>query len=101
MGEARHIWEQMFIRLGSTCMNTVKIRRAGNSNAITLPRELEELGYVEGAEVMIRPLPNGALMVMPAAQVEAYIDALIAQVVTDNRDALDLLAAYDRGEREH
>lgn len=45
------------------------------------------------------PLANGALMVMLAAQVEQYIDALIDQVVTDNRGALDLLAAHDRGER--
>lgn len=80
-------------------MNTVKIRRAGNSNAMTLPRELEALGYIEGAEVVIKTMENGALMVMTAAQVEEYIDAMIDQVVADNRGALDLLAAHDRGER--
>lgn len=80
-------------------MNTVKIRRAGNSNAITLPRELESLGYIEGTEVVIKSLKNGALMVMTAAQMEAYMDAIIDRVARENREALDMLEAYDRGER--
>lgn len=66
---------------------------------MTLPRELEALGYTEGTEVVISTLENGALMVMTAAQVDGYLDALMDRIVAENRGALDRLVAYDRGQR--
>jgi len=37
-------------------MNGVKVRRVGNSNVITVPRELERYGLVVGANVAFVPL---------------------------------------------
>jgi antitoxin component of MazEF toxin-antitoxin module len=73
-------------------MRTVRVRRVGNSNVITIPRELEELGYVEGATVLVEGLPNGDLRVVP----EARLRLAINRAVSRNRKALDLLAEYDR-----
>ncbi len=81
-------------------MNTVKIRRVGNSNVVSLPRGLEKLGFVEGAAVAVVPLRTGHVMLVPSAQLDAFIDEVGQQVLERNRDALDKLAAYDRGEMD-
>ena len=80
-------------------METVKVRRVGNSNVISLPRGFEDLGYVEGAEVVVESLPTGELLVVPAAKLRAHIRELGRQAIVQNREALDRLAAYDRGEQ--
>jgi antitoxin component of MazEF toxin-antitoxin module len=77
-------------------MQIVKIRKVGNSNAVTLPRDLEAQGYTEGTEVMVDVLPTGELLVMPAAKVREYVRMLARQAIEDNREALDILEAYDR-----
>ena len=68
------------------------MRRVGNSNVITIPRELEDLGYVDGATVMVEALPSGDLRIVP----EARLRLAINRAVSRNRRALDLLAEYDR-----
>ena len=79
----------------------VKVRRVGSSNVISLPRDLEELGFRPDTQVMLRPLPNGeGLLVIPANQIDAYIDRIAAQVIEEERPVLERLAAYDRGETE-
>lgn len=79
-------------------MNTVKVRRVGNSNVVSLPRDLEKLGFVEGAAVAVVPLRTGQVMLVPSEQLDAFIDEIGQQVLERNRGALDKLAAYDRGE---
>ncbi|HWD69679.1 MAG TPA: AbrB/MazE/SpoVT family DNA-binding domain-containing protein [Solirubrobacteraceae bacterium] len=35
------------------------MRRVGNSNVVSLPRELEASGYVPGTSVLVEELPDG------------------------------------------
>ena len=42
-------------------MNVVKVRRVGNSNVISIPREFEAKGYAPGSSVLVEELPDGDL----------------------------------------
>jgi antitoxin component of MazEF toxin-antitoxin module len=42
-------------------MMMVKVRRVGNSNVISLPRELEDRGFIPGTMVLMDVLPTGEL----------------------------------------
>lgn len=77
-------------------MRTVKVRRVGNSNVVSLPRGLEHLGFAEGAAVAVVPMRTGEVLLIPAERINEYIDELGKRIVEENRDALDALAAYDR-----
>lgn len=79
-------------------MKIVKIRRVGNSNVITLPREFEALGFTAGESVAIDQLADGELQIMTQAQLRAHIRDIGRRVIAEDREALELLAAYDRGE---
>ncbi|MGI8827162.1 MAG: hypothetical protein ACR2JC_16280 [Chloroflexota bacterium] len=78
-------------------MRTVKIRRVGNSNVISLPRELEGSGYTDGATVLIDQLPSGELQILRADDVRARIRALGQRVLREDREALDILKSHDSG----
>lgn len=77
---------------------TVKIRRVGNSNVVTVPRELERYGLVEGATVAFVPLRTGEVLIVPPERLEEYMDRVGRQVVARRGRALEKLAAHDRGE---
>lgn len=79
-------------------MDSVKIRRVGNSNVVSLSRDFEELGYTEGADVVVESLPTGELLIMPAGRVRTHIREIGRRAIAENREALEKLAAYDRGE---
>lgn len=79
-------------------MKIVKIRRVGNSNVITLPREFEGPGFTVGDEVVLDRTSDGGLHLLPAKPVQEDFQVRVRRVVAENREALDLLAAYDRGE---
>jgi antitoxin component of MazEF toxin-antitoxin module len=76
----------------------VKIRRVGNSNVVSLPRSLEEFGYVPGTRVAVEIQPDGAIVLRPVESVHAQIRAAVRKVVAERRGAFDILAKYDRGE---
>jgi putative addiction module antidote len=77
-------------------MQVVKIRRVGNSNVISLPKELEQLGFMAGARVLIEETPSGALLVTLESQRRQVWRDVMKRVVEEDREALDMLAAYDR-----
>src|ERR1700733_1719757 len=52
------------IRVYTERMKVVKVRRVGNSNVISIPREFEARGYAPGSSVLVEGLPGGALGVM-------------------------------------
>ena len=79
-------------------MQVVKIRRVGNSNVVTLPHQLEAAGYTPGTSVVVEQTPTGELLLMPEARLRERIQAIGQRVIEEHREALDLLAAYDRGE---
>jgi antitoxin component of MazEF toxin-antitoxin module len=80
-------------------MNVVKIRRVGNSNVISLPRELEALGYTEGAQVVLEELENGGVQMLPASQVRQLMREAGQQVLAENKVAFDILAKHDSGKQ--
>ncbi len=79
-------------------MQIVKVRRVGNSNVVTLPHQLEAAGYTPGTSVVIELAPTGELILMTADRIRARILEIGRRVIEEEREALDLLAAYDRGE---
>lgn len=78
-------------------MNGVKVRKVGNSNVITVPRELERYGLVEGAAVAFVPLRDGGVLIVPAEHMEQYLEEVGQRIVARRRRALDKLAAHDAG----
>lgn len=79
-------------------MQIVKIRRVGNSNVISLPKVFEQAGFVPGVSVAVDETPTGELVIMPASRLRRNFREIIRQVVAEDREALDMLAAYDRDE---
>ena len=79
-------------------MKVLKVRRLGDSNIVVLPKELEKLGYSPGETVVVEALVTGEVLIRPAKHLRAVMDKLAQRVVDEDRQALDLLAAHDRGE---
>jgi antitoxin component of MazEF toxin-antitoxin module len=79
-------------------MQVVKIRRVGSSNVLTLPRELEAAGFVAGTSLIVDQTPSGALVLFPESQFSQHVQQIGQRVIEEHREALDLLAAADRGE---
>jgi antitoxin component of MazEF toxin-antitoxin module len=73
-----------------------RIRRVGNSKVVSLPRELERVGFVDGAQVVIQELPSGEVRLMPADRLRAMVREYGQRVVAENRTALDILADHDK-----
>ena len=79
-------------------MHIVKIRRVGNSNVITLPREYESAGYTAGTSVVVELTAGGELVLLSEGRARTRIGEIGRRVVAEHREALDLLLAHDRGE---
>lgn len=77
-------------------MKVNRVRKVGNSRVVSLPRELERLGFSEGAQVVIQELPNGEVRLMPADRIRVLVRDYGRRVVQENRKALDILAEHDR-----
>jgi antitoxin component of MazEF toxin-antitoxin module len=76
-------------------MKTVKIRKIGNSNVVTLPHELESHGYTAGTQVLIEELASGELRIIPASRVRELIREAGGRVIAEDREALEILAEQD------
>ncbi len=50
-------------------MKIVKVRRVGNSNVVSIPREFEASGYTPGASVLVEALADGELRILPTDRV--------------------------------
>jgi antitoxin component of MazEF toxin-antitoxin module len=79
----------------------VKVRRVGNSNVISLPREFEERGYVAGASVLVEELPGGELRIMSTDKVRERIGEIGKRVVSERAEALQILADHDPNAQSH
>ena len=77
-------------------MRVNRVRKVGNSRVISLPRELERAGFIDGAQVVIQELPSGEVRLMPADSLRAMVRDYGRRVVAENRRALDILAEHDR-----
>jgi antitoxin component of MazEF toxin-antitoxin module len=76
-------------------MKVVKVRRVGNSNVISLPREFEAHGYAPGSSVLVEKLPGGELRIMSTEKVRERIRNIGERVVADHAEALQILADHD------
>ncbi len=77
-------------------MKVNRVRRVGNSNVVSLPRELDAAGFAVGAQVVIQKLPNGEVRLLPVDRLRQIVREYGRQVVSDNRAALQILADHDR-----
>lgn len=77
-------------------MRIVKVRRVGNSNVVSIPSQLEEMGFRAQAEVLVTALPSGELRVLPVANVRTMIREYGRRVVDEDRRALQILEDHDR-----
>jgi antitoxin component of MazEF toxin-antitoxin module len=78
-------------------MKIVKVRRVGNSNVVSLPRELEASGYVPGTSVLVEELADGELRILPTEMVRTRVGQIAARTVLDRSEALEILAKHDAG----
>ena len=78
-------------------MKVLKVRRLGDSNIVVLPKELERLGYLPGRTVVVEALETGDVLIRPAEHLRAVMDKLARRVIEEDREALALLEAHDRG----
>lgn len=76
-------------------MKIVKIRRVGNSNVVSIPREYEGRGFSAGASVLVEELPGGELRLLPTEKVRERIRETGRRVVVEHEEALQILAEHD------
>ena len=86
------VWD---IRVYTDHMKVVKVRRVGNSNVVSIPREFEAHGYAAGTSVLIEELEGGELRIMPTEQVRDRIRSIGQRVVGEHAEALQILAEHD------
>jgi antitoxin component of MazEF toxin-antitoxin module len=76
-------------------MKVVKVRRVGNSNVVSIPRELETRGFAPGTSVLVEELETGELRIIPTEQVRARIRDVGRRLVGEHAEALKILAEHD------
>ncbi|MGA2928916.1 MAG: hypothetical protein ABSG43_23570 [Solirubrobacteraceae bacterium] len=76
-------------------MKVVKVRRVGNSNVISIPREVEAKGYAPGSSVLVEELAGGELRIMSTEKLRQRIRDIGERVVGEHGEALRILAAED------
>ncbi|HKP19643.1 MAG TPA: hypothetical protein VJT84_14300 [Gaiellaceae bacterium] len=76
-------------------MRIVKIRRVGNSNVVSIPREFEASGYTPGSSVLVEELPSGELRLLPTERLRERIRDTGKRVVAGHSEALRILAEHD------
>lgn len=75
-------------------MKVVKVRRVGNSNVVSLPREVEARGHAPGTSVLVEELES-ELRIMRTDQVRDRIRGVGQRVVAEHAEALKIPAAHD------
>jgi len=82
-----------------TLVKIVKVRRVGNSNVVSIPRELEAHGYAPGTSVLVEELGGGELRILPTEQLRERIRTIGERVVAEHPEALKILAEHDPGSK--
>ena len=76
-------------------MKIVKVRRVGNSNVVSIPREYEAHGYTPGTSVLVEELPGGELRLLPTEKLREQIAQIGRRVVAEHPEALRILVEHD------
>jgi antitoxin component of MazEF toxin-antitoxin module len=82
-------------------VKVVKVRRVGNSNVISIPRELETRGYAPGSSVLVEELSDGELRIMSTNTVRERIRDIGQRVVSEHGEALQILAEHEDLDASH
>jgi antitoxin component of MazEF toxin-antitoxin module len=75
-------------------MKIVKVRRVGNSNVVSIPREFEASGYTPGSSVLVEELADGELRMLPAERVRERVRQIADRVVSEHPEGMDILANH-------
>jgi antitoxin component of MazEF toxin-antitoxin module len=76
-------------------MKIVKVRRVGNSNVVSIPREFEASGYTPGTPVLVEELADGELRILPAEKVRERVREIADRVVAEHPEAMEILATHN------
>jgi hypothetical protein len=76
-------------------MRIVKVRRVGNSNVVSIPREFEARGYAPGSSVLVEELEGGELRLLPTEKLREHISRIGSGIVAEHQEALRILAEHD------
>ncbi|MCC7105350.1 MAG: hypothetical protein IT307_09430 [Chloroflexi bacterium] len=76
-------------------MQIVKVRRVGNSNVLSLPREFVRGGYEAGQPVIIEQLETGELLIRPVPDHRETVLETMRAMAAKHRGVLDMLTAHD------
>ena len=76
-------------------MRIVKVRRVGNSNVVSIPREFEAHGFAPGTSVLVEELPGGELRIVPTEKLREQIRGIGQRLVNERAEALQILAEHD------
>lgn len=78
-------------------MKTLKIRRVGGSNLVSVPHEPAQRGYVAGASAMTEEL-EGELRVAPADRARALMHEAARRIKAEDQETLRILAEHEHAE---
>ncbi len=70
----------------------VKVRRVGNSNVVSIPREFEASGYTPGSFVLVEDLGGGELRILPTDKVREGVRQVADRIVEEHSAAMGILA---------
>jgi antitoxin component of MazEF toxin-antitoxin module len=76
-------------------MQIVKVRRVGNSNVVSIPREFEASGYTPGSSVLVEDVGGGELRILPTDRVRERVRGVAERIVGEHSEAMDILANHD------
>lgn len=76
-------------------MKVLKVRRVGNSNVVSIPREYEAMGFAPGSSVLLDETPDGELRLLPTEKLRKRIRETGRRIVDEHREALEILAEHD------
>ena len=93
--EAARVPTSRDIPVYTGAMKIVKVRRVGNSNVVSIPREFEAHGYAPGTSVLVEELNGGELRILPTEQLRERIRTIGERVVAEHPEALKILAEHD------
>jgi antitoxin component of MazEF toxin-antitoxin module len=79
-------------------MKMVKIRRVGNSNMVSLPKDWEADGFAPGTYVLVERDQTGEVRMLRAGDMAQRVDALADEMIEKHAEALRILAEHDHGE---
>lgn len=79
-------------------MAAVKIRRQGNSLAVTLDQDTLGAANLHEGD-LVQPTVRGGVVVLTPVEIRPKVIAAGRRVIAENRGVLDRLAKDDRGSR--